>query len=229
MIVLGSDDANAVWVQGDYHLKSQAGHWDRAVEGWVLDKATSPCIDAGDPNGFIGEESFPNGGFVNIGAYGGTSEASRTYFGGPVCENRIAGDINGDCVVDDTDMDILTSHWLMQGWPTSNEPPSVVIVEPNDGDEFTDAAPMIIRADATDPDGVVTKVVFCMEYMDEAGGRMVGHVDTDPSDGWKYEWSWSNVVNAGSKQVWTIYAQAMDDYGNIAVSPKIKVTVRMPD
>ncbi len=193
----------------------------------MFDEVTSPCIDAGDPNSFIGDEPFPNGGFVNMGAYGGTVEASRTYFGGPVCENQIAGDINGDCVVDDTDMDILTSHWLMQGWPTANEPPTIVIVEPNDGDEFSDATPITIRADAFDPDGSVIKVVFSMEYIDETGGIGMGRVDADPSDGWKYEWPWSNVVSAGSKQVWTIRAEAMDDHGNIAVSPEIKVTLHL--
>jgi hypothetical protein len=39
---------------------------------------TSPCIDAGDPNGSIGWEPFPNGGVINMGAYGGTAEASKS-------------------------------------------------------------------------------------------------------------------------------------------------------
>ncbi len=226
-IVLNVGDSNAVWVRGDYHLKSQAGHWDRAIEGWVLDDVTSPCIDAGNPNGFIGEEPFPNGGFVNLGAYGGTAEASRTYFGGPVCENQLAGDINGDCVVDQTDMDILTSHWLMQSWPTSNEPPTIVIVEPADGDEFSEAAPITIRAEAFDPDGSVIKVAFSIEYVDATGGIGMGRVDADPSDGWTYAWPWPDRATAGSKQVWTIRAEAMDDHGNLAVSPEVKVTLHL--
>ena len=41
---------NATWIDGDCHLKSQAGRWDPASESWVLDEVTSPCIDAGDPN-----------------------------------------------------------------------------------------------------------------------------------------------------------------------------------
>jgi hypothetical protein len=224
-VVLDREDPNAVWVQGDYHVKSQAGHWDREAVGWVLDDVTSPCIDAGDPNRPIGEEPFPNGGFVNMGTYGGTAEAGRTYFGGPVCETQIAGDINGDCVVDETDTAILTSHWLMQGWPTADVPPTVAIVEPNDGDEFSDTAPITIRAEAFDPDGSVVGAVFSLEHMDENGGIGMGRVDIDPSDGWKYDWPWTNVVSAGSTQVWTIRAEAMDDYGNIAVSPEITVTV----
>jgi len=136
------DDPNDdVWVMGDYHLKSQAGHWDEETEGWVLDEVTSPCIDLGDPNGPLGAEPFPNGGFVNLGAYGGTSQASRSYFGVPVCETQIAGDINGDCTVDDLDLDILMSHWLMDSTPTVNIPPTVRIY------------PDVPLADGFDPDG----------------------------------------------------------------------------
>jgi predicted outer membrane repeat protein len=68
-----------VWVEGDYHLKSQAGRWDPLGESWVLDEVTSPCIDAGDPNSPVGDEPEPNGGRVNMGAYGGTGEASKSY------------------------------------------------------------------------------------------------------------------------------------------------------
>ena len=100
------------WVEGDYHLKSQAGRWDPNSQTWVQDDITSPCIDAGDPNSPIGLEPFPNGGYINMGAYGGTSEASKSYFGEPVCETIVAGDINGDCKVDQTDLDILMLHWL---------------------------------------------------------------------------------------------------------------------
>jgi predicted outer membrane repeat protein len=75
---------NAVRVDGDYHLKSQAGRWDPNSQSWVKDAMTSPCIDAGDPNSPVGEELEPNGGRINMGAYGGTAEASKSYFGEPV-------------------------------------------------------------------------------------------------------------------------------------------------
>jgi len=97
---------------GDYHLKSQAGRWDPVSQSWVQDDVTSPCIDTDDPNSPIGHEPFPNGGIINMGAYGGTAEASKSYFGGPVCETIIAGDINGDCKVDFDDLMILMAHWL---------------------------------------------------------------------------------------------------------------------
>jgi hypothetical protein len=107
-----ADDPNDdVWVHGDHHLKSQGGRWDPASESWVIDEVTSPCIDAGNPNSPIGLEPFPNGGYINLGAYGGTVEASKSYFGEPPCETIIAGDINGDCRVDLTDLAILVDHW----------------------------------------------------------------------------------------------------------------------
>jgi predicted outer membrane repeat protein len=66
------------WVEGDYHLKSQAGRWDPISQDWVKDDVTSPCIDGGDPNSPIGDEPFPNGGRINMGAYAGTAEASKS-------------------------------------------------------------------------------------------------------------------------------------------------------
>jgi L-ascorbate metabolism protein UlaG (beta-lactamase superfamily) len=77
-IVVEPNDPNAVWVDGDYHLKSQAGRWDPNSESWVQDDVTSPCIDAGDPNSSVGDEPMPNGGIINMGAYGGTSKASMS-------------------------------------------------------------------------------------------------------------------------------------------------------
>ena len=106
-----SDD---FWVDGDYHLKSEAGRWDSTSGSWLQDDVTSPCIDAGDPSSPIGLEPFPNGARINMGAYGGTAEASKSYFGTPICQTIIAGDLNGDCTVDSKDFVIIASHWLDQ-------------------------------------------------------------------------------------------------------------------
>jgi len=66
----------------DYHLKSTEGRWDPAanggVGGWVKDDVNSPCIDAGNPADSFTLEPSPNGGRINIGAYGGTAEASKS-------------------------------------------------------------------------------------------------------------------------------------------------------
>jgi hypothetical protein len=109
------DDANDdFWVDGDYHLKSQAGRWDVNEGRWTRDEVTSLCIDAGDPKSPIGLEPFPNGGIINMGAYGGTTEASKSYFGAHVCETVIAGDINGDCKVNFLDFTFMALHWLKE-------------------------------------------------------------------------------------------------------------------
>jgi hypothetical protein len=106
------DEDDDVWIEGDYHLKSQAGRWDSSSASWVKDDVTSPCMDAGDPSSPIAFEPFPNGGMINMGAYGGTKEASKSYFDAPVCETIVAGDINGDCKVDFADFKIMALHWL---------------------------------------------------------------------------------------------------------------------
>ncbi len=94
----------------DFHLKSQGGRW--TAQSWVVDAVTSPCIDAGDPDSPIGLEPFSNGGRINMGAYGGTAEASKSYFGTVPCETIMAGDINGDCSIDLLDFVIMAGHWL---------------------------------------------------------------------------------------------------------------------
>ncbi len=73
---VSASDPTAIWVPGDYHLRSQAGRWDQLGEKWVTDAVTSPCIDAGDPALPVGAEPMPNGNRINMGAYGGTNQAS---------------------------------------------------------------------------------------------------------------------------------------------------------
>ncbi|MCU0917683.1 MAG: right-handed parallel beta-helix repeat-containing protein, partial [Planctomycetes bacterium] len=64
--------------QGDFHLKSQAGRWDPVGKRWTADNVTSLCIDAGDPAYDVGSEPEPNGDRINLGAYGGSVEASKS-------------------------------------------------------------------------------------------------------------------------------------------------------
>jgi hypothetical protein len=77
-LVLSPEDDQAVWMAGDYHLQAQAGRWDPETRTWVQDKASSPCLDAGDPADPVGDEPPPNGGRLNLGVYGGTSEAGKS-------------------------------------------------------------------------------------------------------------------------------------------------------
>ena len=63
---------------GDYHLFSARGRYWPEHDVWVLDRVTSPCIDGGDPNADPLDEPMPNGGRINMGAYGGTVQASMS-------------------------------------------------------------------------------------------------------------------------------------------------------
>ena len=49
-----------------------------AAIGLVVDDQQSPAIDRGRASDSFALEPLPNGGFINIGAYGGTAQASRS-------------------------------------------------------------------------------------------------------------------------------------------------------
>ncbi len=51
----------------DYHLKSKSARWNPATQSWTTDSVTSPALNKGDANGTP----------VELGAYGGTAEASK--------------------------------------------------------------------------------------------------------------------------------------------------------
>jgi parallel beta-helix repeat protein len=65
-------------VKDDYHLQSRIGRWDPNSQTWIQDSVTSPCIDAGSPDSDCSKELSPNGGCINMGAYGGTQQASMS-------------------------------------------------------------------------------------------------------------------------------------------------------
>ncbi len=79
---LGLKNPGESWIAGDYHLQSQVGHWDSRTGVWVRDLVTSPCIDAGAPDTPPGHEPLPNGGVIDMGVFGGTTEASKSPSGG---------------------------------------------------------------------------------------------------------------------------------------------------
>ncbi|MFO0678348.1 MAG: right-handed parallel beta-helix repeat-containing protein [Polyangiaceae bacterium] len=61
----------------DFHLKSTFGHFDVTTSSYSgPDDALSPCIDTGDPISVYLREPQPNGGRVDMGAYGNAPEAS---------------------------------------------------------------------------------------------------------------------------------------------------------
>lgn len=69
---------DTVWVPGDYHLQSRTGRWDPKTLTWHQDNTHSPVIDAGDPTDSAEAEPPPNGAIINMGAYGGTEQASQS-------------------------------------------------------------------------------------------------------------------------------------------------------
>jgi parallel beta-helix repeat protein len=118
---------------GDYHLKSQTGRWNPSSQTWVKDAVTSPCIDAGDPNSDWTSELWPNGKRINMGAYGGTPEASMSLSN----VGNIA-DLNNDDFVDCNDMRLFTEKWLNN---------LVLLPEDLDRNGFVDLADFAILAD----------------------------------------------------------------------------------
>jgi hypothetical protein len=130
---------------GDYHLKSQAGRWDANSESWVTDANTSVAIDAGNPNSDWTAELWPHGKRINMGAYGGTPEASMSQldignianldndvndivnsldlalFVGKWCHEEflLAEDLNRDGFVNFNDFAIFGLQW---SYPTAFEP-----------------------------------------------------------------------------------------------------------
>lgn len=102
-------------------------------DGWVPDANTSPCIDAGDPNSDWSAEPWPNVNRINMGAYGGTAQASKS---GNIADlnidgivnfldlaemgriwgenNEIIEDLNGNGTVETGDIYIMAENWLWE-------------------------------------------------------------------------------------------------------------------
>jgi hypothetical protein len=106
----GNIDADPLFADGanrDYHLKSQAGRWDPSSQSWVLDGVNSPCIDAGNPGCPLGDEpNEPSNLRINMGAYGGTAEASKT-----PANSALLADLTNDYKVDFHDLEAFVQYW----------------------------------------------------------------------------------------------------------------------
>jgi predicted outer membrane repeat protein len=103
---LFADSANR-----DYHLSSAAGRWDPNSRVWVKDALTSPCVDAGDSNSNWPGELWPHGKQINMGAYGGTAEASMS-----LSNAGSAANLNNDSldIIDYADFAIFCDKWLTE-------------------------------------------------------------------------------------------------------------------
>lgn len=92
---------------GDYHLLSERGRHHAEYGVWVIDNVTSPCINKGNPETNPLNEPSPNGGRINMGAYGSTPEASMG-------EWVLKGDLNRDGKINIADLSEIASEWLVQ-------------------------------------------------------------------------------------------------------------------
>jgi len=192
----------------DYHLLSKRGRYWPRYDIWVLDKKTSLCVDRGDPTAYPLDEPIPNGGRINMGAYGGTAYASMSE------RLWLDGDINHDLLVNMMDLAILAENWLNDELPSPNLPPQVSITEPPDGARFAYGTEEIqIEADASDDDGFVVKVEFFVNgvKIDE---------DNEGSDGWM---AYYKKPRTGTH---ILTAKATDDDGAITTSPSTTVVVQ---
>jgi predicted outer membrane repeat protein len=94
---------------GDYHLRSTAGRWDANTSNWVKDDSNSPCIDAGNPNSDWTAELWPHGKRINMGAFGGTPQASMSRStAGNIADLDLNGSANWE------DLKLVTDKWLYE-------------------------------------------------------------------------------------------------------------------
>lgn len=106
----------------------------RVFGAWVTDEVTSPCIDAGDPNDAGWQkELWPHGKRINMGAYGGTPQASMS----PNPAGNII-DLNHDGKVDLADWSQWADDWILE---------KVLMDADVDRDNDTDMDDLVILAD----------------------------------------------------------------------------------
>ena len=119
---------------GDYHLLAERGRYVPAHGLWAFDTRTSPCVDAGDPMLYVGAERMPNGGRINVGAFGGTPEASMSAW-------PLTADLNYDGIVDLHDLAIVFDQWLMTLPGTLGPQADTTAPEPNPAQFDPDGLP----------------------------------------------------------------------------------------
>jgi predicted outer membrane repeat protein len=228
-VIVEPNDPNAVWIIGDYHLKSQAGRYDPISESWAVDEVTSPCIDAGDPNSPVAFEPRPNGSIVNMGAYGGTVEASKSHFDGFVCNTHMTGDINADCKVDLVDLIAVIAQWTNGVAPILEERPLLVVDQPRDGATLEmSGETILIRGGVYDPNNSIVNVSIHVYGDSVSWNTRRGAIRKEPSD-WpveylEWEWDYDGQYQMGPGQ-YTIIVEAIDDERGTLISPEVKITL----
>ena len=145
-VLVEPNNPDALWLDGDYHLMSAGWRWHQDRRAWTWDDVTSPCIDAGNPASPLSDEPLsipqdPNSDWgqnlrINMGAYGGTAEASIApdkwalladynndgivnftdylclFWKGLEPEDRPRGDLDNSGKVGSQDLALLADDWL---------------------------------------------------------------------------------------------------------------------
>lgn len=93
----------------DLHLKSDAGAWDTNSQSWISHAVTSRAVDAGNPAYHLEDENDDaNNIRINIGAFGGTAQASKSP------KNwSVLNDLSNDGIVNSIDYAILSKNWYL--------------------------------------------------------------------------------------------------------------------
>ena len=94
-----------------------------------------------------------------------------------------------------------------------NNPPQITLTAPADGSVFTAPTNIVLTADASDPDGTISKVEFFQ------GATKLGETNNAP-----YQFTWNNVP-AG---FYSLTAKATDDSGATTVSSAAAIRVTAP-
>jgi len=202
---------------GDYHLRSWKGRYVPAYGLWSFDERTSPCIDGGDPSDNPMGERMPNGGRINMGAYGGTQYASMG-------EWPLKGDVDRSGGVDFGDLALLCDDWLVRlDW---------VGGEPGPGDDTTAPAGLAwyFEPYAISPNSVgMAAIAFDasgVEYFFE-NISMAGH-----ESGWQDEADWIDAgLDPNREYCYRLKARDKSPAGNEAMWSGVAcvVTPEWPD
>ncbi|MBN2131873.1 MAG: right-handed parallel beta-helix repeat-containing protein [Sedimentisphaerales bacterium] len=225
---ISTDPLLADTAGGDYHLLAEKGRYVPAYGLWSFDTRTSPCVDAGDPAVDVGAERMPNGGRINMGAFGGTAEASMS-------EWPLAADINHDGIVDLRDLAIVSDQWLMRlaGAPgPSSGDAAAPQPDPAQWDEYglprefsggggwNDYWVEMKAVEAVDPSGPVEYFFECRDYP--------GVVPDGLSSGWQTDPSYTVLVGR-ENQALRFRVMARDGYGNMTAWSTSEVGIPRPE
>lgn len=195
---------------GDYHLLAEEGRFVPAYGLWSFDTKTSPCVDAGIPTLAPGDERMPNGGRINMGAFGGTPEASMS-------EWPLAADLNRDGRVEFADLAIFFDQWLEELPMASAAAPGSSSLQPDPPRWEIDGQPQetyggggafdyyaeMTAATVTSPQGAVEYFFDCLESVAPEGF----------DSGWQSSCSYKVLVGRAGQGL-RFRVQARDPVGN---------------